>query len=543
MDCSLWTFNEIRPKILAEVVEKTSQHFERAPKDLILGEALYAERLRMRKFRPNLFTRNRHKGDRALWKSVQKGLLSPPALVDRDPILKQVVEHYAQEIGAHFNPRIYVAATQMIPFLFDWLLNAASVRKFLPWKMTESVRDRLRITGEVESLMKLSKKGTVLLVPTHQSNIDSILIGYLIHQMGLPPFSYGAGLNLFSNPVLSFFMGNLGSYTVDRTKQNEIYKQCLKDYSTTILRNQVHSIFFPGGGRSKSGAIEDKLKLGLLGTALEAQIKSYQIGAEKPNIFIVPMVTSYHFVLEAGTLVDDYLVQVGKHKFIAPEEEVPTLRKVLNFFWALFTGRSQITARVGRALDVFGNFVDDEGNSIGPNGTTIDPRRWLSTRGELIADPARDREYTRELGEILSERFHRENTVLTSHLLAYAFFEVLRKQYPDLDLYRFLRLSLAQRSLPLSNFMTEASLVYQKISALADRGQLFLGEELKNTTTEAWVKDGLSNLGMFHSQAVLKSDQSAIWTEDMNLLYYYRNRLTGYGIRYSGNTHGKGFLE
>src|SRR6185436_15185158 len=101
--------------------------------------------------------------------------------------------------------------------------------------MTQSLQSRLHILGEVPSLQKLAKKGTILLVPTHQSNIDSVLIGYVIYLMSLPPFAYGAGLNLFTNPVLSFFMSRLGSYTVDRQKNNTIYKEVLKNYSTEIL--------------------------------------------------------------------------------------------------------------------------------------------------------------------------------------------------------------------------------------------------------------------------------------------------------------------
>src|SRR5690606_41359017 len=63
----------------------------------------------------------------------------------------------------------------------------------------------------------------------------------VIYLMGLPPFAYGAGLNLFSNPVLSYFMSSLGSYTVDRQKNNIIYKTVLKNYSTTILRRDRKS--------------------------------------------------------------------------------------------------------------------------------------------------------------------------------------------------------------------------------------------------------------------------------------------------------------
>jgi hypothetical protein len=63
-----------------------------------------------------------------------------------------------------------------------------------------------------------------------QSDIDSVLIGYIIYQLGLPPFPYGAGLNLFQNPLLSFMMSDLGAYTVDRRESNLIHKQTLKNF-------------------------------------------------------------------------------------------------------------------------------------------------------------------------------------------------------------------------------------------------------------------------------------------------------------------------
>jgi glycerol-3-phosphate O-acyltransferase len=181
-------------------------------------------------------------------------------------------------------------------------------------------------------------------------------------------------------------------------------------------------------------------------------------------------------------------------------------------------------------LDVFGNFVDPEGNSIGPNGTRIDPVRWLTTRGEIRQEPQRDQEYTRELGLTLSERFHKENTVLTSHLVAFAYFETLRNKYPDFDLYRFLRLSQPQRAMLYPHFLTWAENYYKKVLQCAERGELFLSEDLLTAHTQDWVRDGVKQLGLLHDVAVVKVQYNAIWTEDMNLLYYYRNRLSGYGL-------------
>ncbi len=544
--------DKIRPQLLQEVLTKTQEDLSSMPSEELLGEALYLERLRLKRNRGNLFTRSRLNGDRRIWNEVQAGLLKPPAELDRNDLLEKVIDHYAQEIGGHFDPWVYQCAVRAVPWCFSWLLNAASVKRFLPWGMTESLASRLHILGEVPALQKLAEKGTILLVPTHQSNIDSVLIGYVIYLMSLPPFAYGAGLNLYSNPVLSFFMSRLGAYAVDRQKANVIYKHTLKNYSTRILKEGIHSIFFPGGGRSRSGAIESRVKLGLLGTGLDAQLEGMLAGNPKSKIFIVPMVTSYHFILEASSLIEDYLAESGKHKFISMDDESWQLSKVIGFFWKIFSSQTGITVRIGKPLDIFGNLVDEEGQSIGPNGTWVDPTRWLTTRGELKREPQRDQEYTRELGVRLADRFHKENTVLTSHLVAFALFETLRSKYPDFELYRFLRLSLAQRSMPFSSFMSSAEIFHKKVQVRAQRGELFLSPELQTSNTESWVKDGVKQLGFLHDSAVVKVQQNVIWTEDMNLLYYYRNRLTGYGLsgmRESGEhqtlfgqNDGQGFL-
>ncbi len=53
-------------------------------------------------------------------------------------------------------------------------------------------------------------------MPTHASNLDSLALGYALQRDELPPVVYGAGKNLFTNPIISFFMHNLGAYRVDR---------------------------------------------------------------------------------------------------------------------------------------------------------------------------------------------------------------------------------------------------------------------------------------------------------------------------------------
>ena len=129
---------------------------------------------------------------------------------------------------------------------------------------------RIAVEGDLPFLRELSRRGTLVIVPTHSSNLDSIILGWALVNAGLPPCVYGAGKNLFYQSADWVFHGNLGAYRVDRRLRHVLYKDVLKCYSQVLIERGYHSLFFPGGTRSRSGKIEQKLKLGLLGSALSA---------------------------------------------------------------------------------------------------------------------------------------------------------------------------------------------------------------------------------------------------------------------------------
>ena len=61
---------------------------------------------------------------------------------------------------------------------------------------------RILVQGPRDHIRKLSENGTIVFTPTHLSNLDSVVFGFAIERAGFPPATYGAGKNLFTNPVL-----------------------------------------------------------------------------------------------------------------------------------------------------------------------------------------------------------------------------------------------------------------------------------------------------------------------------------------------------
>lgn len=475
----------------------------------------------------------------AFWREIKSKLVAlsndqDPDKFSEEDILEDIVKRYAYEIAGNFNPSSYRLARSIATFGFGRLLNAARVKGFRSlWSTQVTLRDKIQLNGETEQLRSLAKIGTIVMVPTHFSNLDSVLIGWVIHSLGLPPFIYGAGLNLFNIEVLAYFMNSLGAYKVDRRKKNTPYLETLKAYSSLAIQKGCHSLFFPGGSRSRSGKIENKLKLGLLGTAMEAQRINYE---RNPNgsakkIFVVPVTLNYHFVLEAPVLVNEYLKQKGQERYYVETDQYSSSLKIFTFLIKFFTKGSDISVSIGRGMDILGNFVDEKGNSYDKQGRMIETRDYFITNGIITKDNQREEEYTRMLSEKIVDQFHKLNRVFSSHLVAYTAFVLIKKQNPKLDLYSILRIPEEDIVIKYEEFRAYFHKLREAVFILNEKGKVSLAPHMKRDLDEV-IAHGIANVGMYHARRPLIMTKSGdISTQDLNALFYYHNRMKGYGLQ------------
>lgn len=471
------------------------------------------------------------------WDSVKSRLLELDNTNKKqelaDQILKEIVSRYVHEITGNFKPSHYRLARKIIQFGFARLLNATRVKKFGSfWRGNLTLLDKIQITGETEQLRKLASIGTVVMVPTHFSNLDSILIGWVIHTLGLPPFIYGAGLNLFNMEIFAYFMNSLGAYKVDRRKKNLLYLETLRTYSGMAIKDRCHSLFFPGGTRSRSGKIESRLKLGLLGTAIEAQRINYQNNPKGRHnkIFIIPVVTNYNFVLEAPGLIRNHLESQGQERYYVESGKYEQSGRILKFLVEFFTKGNNISVSIGKGLDLFGNYVDEEGMSINTKGKRINTRDYFLSRGRISADVQREAEYTRMLSKVIIKEYYRINRVQSSHLVAFTAFIMIRKYHDKLDLYSVLRLSADEIEIKYEDFRKVFSKLRNGVIDLFNEDKLDMATHLSDDIDKV-IKLGISNVGIYHSRRPLLQNKAGnIITQDINNLYYYHNRLDGYEL-------------
>jgi len=523
---------EDKERILTELRSRLVDHYAQAamtgglPLEEVVADSVYHEQRRLKASKG----KGRDRKDKVFWSGVRKRL---GKATDKElrTHLGNAIDRYSQEVCGNFDDRVYQMATRMLPSALGLLLNSVSPKRLITrFGDLPGIDDTVVVQGEVEHLRRLHELGTVILVPTHVSNLDSIILGYGVYRLGLPPVVYGAGLNLFSNPLMSFFMHNLGAYTVDRRKQDPVYKAVLKEYATLSLEHGYDNLFFPGGTRSRSGAVENRLKLGLVGTGIRAYINNLRRNANRPKIFVVPTTLSFQLVLEAETLVDDFLKEVGKAQYIITDDEFSRPKRVFDFLNQLLGLDSKIFMTIGRGMDPFGNVVDDDGESLDPHGRRIDTQRYVWVDGKPEESPQRDMQYTRDLGDQIAKAFMRDNVLQATHITARAALTLFRKANPRTQLLRLLRMGGVHDAVEMRALYEEVDKLLERLRSMAHQGELRLSKLVQNSDTEAVVADALMHFGIYHARRALYRRGDRIYSEDRQLLFYYHNHLEGYGL-------------
>ncbi|MCX5745839.1 MAG: 1-acyl-sn-glycerol-3-phosphate acyltransferase [Proteobacteria bacterium] len=439
---------------------------------------------------------------------------------DKQAELRGLVRHYGHDIVGNFDPRVYKFATGLLPSALDFFFSPVrSLREGV--SALRHVDARILADGSLDLVRKCAELGTIVVTPTHSSNMDSPVIGLALMRAGLPPVTYGAGKNLFTNPFISFFMRNLGAYRVDRRLRFELYKDVLKEYSAVLLEHGYHSLFFPGGTRCRSNIVEKNLKLGLLGTTVTAFKNNVREGAPHKRIYIVPATINYRLVLEAETLIADYLAETGKNRFIITDDEFSRAGRLVEFFRKILAHEGSVLVRFGRPLDVFGNDITDDGDSVDRAGRVVDPASFVrGADGEVTDDDQRDAEYTRALGRKLSATYPRLTVFHATTLVARVIYDAIARAHQTRDVYRLLR--MVDLSVPYAQVIAGLGELRARLAATPAWGAehpMFAATE-----TPAMVDNALSGLAMYHTHAAVTRRGDQVVVDDLKLLYYYMNR-------------------
>jgi glycerol-3-phosphate O-acyltransferase len=515
---AIFSFNESKDVLIADVVERTMA----AIKDPlpVLSDAAYLETKRLQ---------SSGGSELAEWRQLASRL-GKMGRADAERALRKYTQQYADDIAGNFDPRVYRFASRAVAPLIGALLSPRATLKNLPSSLDLAALDgRVVVDGPHAHIRKLSERGTLVFVPTHLSNLDSVVFGFAMERAKLPPATYGAGKNLFTNPVLSFFMHNLGAYRVDRRLRHQLYKDVLKTYSCVLIERGYHSLFFPGGTRSRSGGVERRLKLGLAGTGVEAFARTASRGKAQP-VYFVPATINYLLTLEASTLIDDFLQEEGKARYIIDDDESTRFARIAAFIQKLNGLDAACVIRFGTPLDCFGNSVDEDGISRDACGREVDGLKFITdSRGLVRPDALRDAEYTRYLGERVVEQFLQNTVIMSTHLVAAAAFKKLQAQVGSADLFALLR-HKDDVVVPRAELADAVDQLHAQVRSYEEAGKIKLLPALRNKSGGEIVAQALRAFAGYHESPVIEPQGEDLVLSDTRLLFYYQNRLAAHGL-------------
>lgn len=134
----------------------------------------------------------------------------------------------------------------------------------------------------------------ILLMPTHRSYVDFLLLSYVCFLYDLPLPVIAAGIDFMGMKVVNTFLRNAGAFFIRRSfGHDRLYWSIFSEYvQTHIVNGDAPIEFFVEGTRSRT-AKSLAPKLGFLASAVEPFFKS-----EVTDIAVVPISMNYDRTLE-----------------------------------------------------------------------------------------------------------------------------------------------------------------------------------------------------------------------------------------------------
>ncbi len=146
----------------------------------------------------------------------------------------------------------------------------------------------------IERLRELARDGTLILLPSHKSYIDFLVVSYAFYASHLPMPLIVAGDNFSFFPVAPIAR-HAGAFFIRRSfKGDKLYAAVVDAYVKHLLQRGYAIEVFLEGGRSRTGKLLEP-KLGLLSMVVNATLDT----PERP-VYFVPISIGYERIIETA---------------------------------------------------------------------------------------------------------------------------------------------------------------------------------------------------------------------------------------------------
>ena len=249
-----------------------------------------------------------------------------------------------------------------------------------------------------------------------------------------------------------------------------------------------------------------------------------------PGVLVIPCTISSSLVLEAETLIEDFLAGEGKSRYIITDDEFSQPSTVMKFVRQILDLDASMVVRFGDPLDLIGNQVTGEGESVDGLGRPFDCRKYVQDEhGSVVIDPQRDRVYTSYLAESLCAAYRKDTVALSTHVAAYAGWRCLAERYPHLDQYQLVLLAPFERWIDRNRLLGAIDAVLDGIDANVNSGEMQSWLPAGSNRAETTLTDAITAFGCAHSRRAMAFEDWRVLV-DPKLALYYGNRIASFGL-------------
>jgi glycerol-3-phosphate O-acyltransferase len=215
---------------------------------------------------------------------------------------------------------------------------------------------RVRIGKVDAALVSIDPKATVIFVMNHRSNMDYVLITWLVANRSAISYAVGEWARVWP---LSGMIRAMGAYFIRRGSRNTLYRRVLARYVQMATDEGTTQAIFPEGGLSLDGRV-GAAKMGLLSyifTGFDARTDR--------DVIFVPVGLAYDRVLEDRLLTEAQVE--GTRRFRAKPWTIAAF--VVRMVWRMIRGRF---AGFGTAAAAFGPPVSLRAFMVASPGATTE---------------------------------------------------------------------------------------------------------------------------------------------------------------------------
>ncbi|XP_030637450.1 dihydroxyacetone phosphate acyltransferase [Chanos chanos] len=233
---------------------------------------------------------------------------SSSSTINRTVLKSQYLRYITQEIAEETGEPVELVREEAAGILEEMAQNLQlGFIRLLAFSLSKTFKrlfSSIRVNEEgLSRLQAAIKDHPVILMPTHRSYVDFLVVSYILFTYDLPIPVIAAGIPLMGMKLIGEIFRRSGAFFIRRTiGSDKLYWAVLSEYVKTLVRTGFAPLeFYVEGLRSRTLKSLSP-KLGMMYMILEPFIKG-----EVFDISLVPISISYDRVLEESLLTHELL--------------------------------------------------------------------------------------------------------------------------------------------------------------------------------------------------------------------------------------------